>query len=82
MIHATLADGQTLLFDPDETVITAEWISDDWEYFSQVAEGPASDLVLPGDYVVWRDAPRATAAYAEGSRDMRPPSKVKTVRVV
>jgi len=56
MIHATLANGQTMLFYPNEKVWTADWISDNGEYFSGEKRGPAWELIKPGAFVIDHNA--------------------------
>ena len=55
MIHATFADGSTMLFAPYEKVWTCTWLSDDGEYFDGDQHGFACDLIEPGAHVVARD---------------------------
>jgi len=52
MVHATLANGQVMLFDPCELVWTAKWVSDNAEYFSGEKRGPAWELIKPGVFVI------------------------------
>lgn len=55
MIHATLANGQVMLFDPRELVWTAKWVSDSGEYFNGEQRGPAWELTKPGAFVIEHD---------------------------
>ena len=55
MIHATLSDGTTMLFNPYEKVWTADWVSDDGEYFVGEHHGHAKDLIIPDVYVIERN---------------------------
>ena len=51
MIHATFADGTTMLFDPNEEV----WVCDAVEggkYIVNDYEGPAKAVVVPGVHCI------------------------------
>jgi len=54
-MHATFADGTTMLFHPWEKVWTCTWMSDDGEYFDGDDHGFAIDLIKRGKHVVARD---------------------------
>ena len=55
MIHATFADGTTMLFQPYERVWTCTWMSDDGEYFDGDQHDFARVSIKPGVHVVARD---------------------------
>ena len=53
MIHATFADGTTMLFNPNEEV----WVCDDviaGEYISGEREGFATNFIKPGVHVSYK----------------------------
>jgi len=55
LIHATFADGTTMLFLPYEKVWTCTWMSDDGEYFDGDRHDFAKYLIKPDVHVVARD---------------------------
>lgn len=58
LIHATFADGTTMLFRLNEKVWTCTWMSDDGEYFSGDKHGFAENLIKRDVHVVRRDGHR------------------------
>ena len=52
LIHATLENGQTLLFRPYQKVWIAKWMSDDGSYIDQEKHGFAKELIVPGIYII------------------------------
>lgn len=51
MIHVTLRNGRTLLFDDTEEVTVACWVSDCGEYWEGGVSGPAQEVLVPEVYV-------------------------------
>ena len=71
MIHATLANGQVMLFDPNEKVWVADWVSDNGEYFSGEERGRAYELINPGVFVIEHDVDGPCIASEVNSKIVR-----------
>jgi hypothetical protein len=52
LIHATFADGTTMLFSPREKVWVCDWMDESGEYFSGEKHGFAEDLIKPKYHVI------------------------------
>lgn len=78
LIHATLENGTTMLFDPREKISVCNWISDDGEYFDNPIDGAAEDVIEPGVYVLERQP--GAAYYDDGVFRALSTAKIKTVR--
>jgi hypothetical protein len=74
LIHVTLENGRTLLFEPEQQVVVCDWVSDNGEYFSGAYHVQA-DAIHSGVYVIeWIDG---NACVIDGCL-----AKVQTVRVI